>query len=142
MNTHLTQTQNNKEEKEMDTIVPIGLKKFIEGMLFEAELVTNDDELNQRIIGEIYLRLAAYLNSRVINFVPENKLEELEELLNANADSHILDIFITTNIPNYTAVYATILLEFKSLYLGKPPYTNIADLPNTIKTKVQNANDR
>ena len=125
--------KNLNQIASQDTEIPDEIAGFLKGIMMDAKIYTDDQEMNDRVMSEIYLRFTTYVNSRVLDYVPEDKMEDLENLLKNMNDAHEIDDFIAKNVPNYQAVYNTILLEFRDIYLGK---MDMADLPDAIKVKV------
>ena len=125
--------KNLNQIASQDIEIPDEIASFLKGIMMDAKIYTDDQEMNDRIMSEIYLRFTTYVNSRVLDYVPEDKMEDLENLLKNMKDAHEIDDFIAKNVPNSQAVYNTILLEFRDIYLGK---MDMADLPDAIKVKV------
>lgn len=113
--------------------IPEEISSFLKGIMMDAKIYTDDQDMNDRIMSEIFLRFTSYVNSRVLDYVPEDRMEELENLLKDLKDPKEIDDFIAKNVPNYEAVYNTALLEFRDIYLGK---MDMADLPDAIQVKV------
>lgn len=99
--------------------IPEEIRSFLEGMLLEANLYTNDAAMNEGIVAELFIRFTTYLNSRVLDFIPEEKLADLEKLITSDTSAEAIDAFIAKHIPNYEDVYTKILVEFKEKMLGK-----------------------
>ncbi len=115
--------------------IPEEIKKFLEGIMVEAKINTDDEEMNKETLEDLFMRMVEFINLKIVDAVPEDKLEGLNELLLKNADQEEIDNYVEEALPDAQNVYNRIMLEFRDMYLGKGIYQNLEDSPEAVNVK-------
>ena len=92
-------------------------KNFLLNLLEEAGIDPVSEEMRDEILADLAKRLDAQLTLAAIAALPEDKVEEFEDLV--GQEKSVLEIpdYLERNIPNIAEVYAKALVEFKRSYL-------------------------
>jgi hypothetical protein len=95
------------------------IDQFVEDLIKEKGLPADlDSEVRQQLVNNLTERVANLINRRLIDALPDEKVTELEKLVDTNPqDAQAFQKFMADNVPNQEQVIAAALLEFRGLYL-------------------------
>lgn len=90
---------------------------FINELVKEKKL----DNLEQGVVEQMKKDLTDALEDRInaviLSKIPEEKLDEFEELLDNHTGNELQD-FVSNNVPDLDVLISLELLNFRNLYLG------------------------
>jgi hypothetical protein len=94
------------------------LENFIDQLIAEKGFDTSKPEYIKKIKDELYDLAEDAINSEVIKRLPEDKLDEFENLFETNATDEELVKFISQNIANIDQIISEVLINFRTIYLS------------------------
>lgn len=120
-----TQIQNTTDNLTLDenalkqVIIPPDIKIFLERILEEADLLLLDDETYNTILKSMYLQLDQHLLGRILEALPEDKLEGFIALDAAEKTSNpqAVQDYLEKNLPQAKDIFAKAFEDFKTMYL-------------------------
>ena len=92
------------------------LDQFADELLIAKGIAGLDQDVMNKMKGELLARLAEWLNISVIKALPENILPEAEHLLDINDISGLQELF-QKEIPNLQEILTAEMLKFRDVYL-------------------------
>ena len=93
------------------------LEQYIDKLVEEKNFGELEPEVLAQIKSDIGERLERRINASLLEHMPENKLDELEQKMNAN-DVEGVRKLCEDSIPDLQEVIAQTLLDFRRTYLG------------------------
>lgn len=90
---------------------------FINQIIKEKGLDTEPAEVVEQIRQDLQNSLEQRVNAMLISSLPEEKLPEFEQLLDAD-NTETIQAFLAANISDLQEKIAVELLQFKTLYLA------------------------
>lgn len=93
------------------------LDEFINEIIKEKNVTDLSPEVVEQLRSDLRDRLEDRINAAILDKVPEEKLEEFENLLDGQ-DQGKLQEFISAIIPDLDVVVSLELLSFRKLYLS------------------------
>ena len=96
------------------------MDEFLDNLLAQiGALQTADPEVVEQLKADMSERVAALINRRLIDALPDDKVTGLETLLDEQPNNvEAYQQFINDNLPNKQEIVNATLLEFRALYLG------------------------
>lgn len=94
------------------------LDQYIDNLLLERGVTGLDKPVMDEMRNDLMTRLGARLNAEMVALLPMDKIEELNDLLDADAEPDVVKTFFTSNIPDYQNVFARTLIDFRTSYLS------------------------
>jgi|ADurb_Gel_03_Slu_FD_contig_101_357720_length_4483_multi_2_in_0_out_0_2 hypothetical protein len=101
----------------MSTLSP-SLDKFVDELLAAQGIDGVDPEVREQLVEDLTTRLNDRLEAAMVAELPEDKLPELEQLLDHGNNEVELQKFFADNIPNLPALLARELAAFRQDYLS------------------------
>jgi len=101
----------------MSTLSP-SLDKFVDELLAAQGIDGVDPEVREQLVEDLTTRLNDRLEAAMVAELPEDKLPELERLLDHGNNEVELQKFFADNIPNLPALLARELAAFRQDYLS------------------------
>lgn len=101
----------------MSTLSP-SLDKFVDELLAAQGIEGVDAEIREQLIEDLTTRLDDRLEAAMVAELPEDKLPELEQLLDRKNNEMDLQKFFADNIPDLPALLARELAAFRQDYLS------------------------
>jgi len=101
----------------MSTLSP-SLDKFVDELLAAQGIDGVDPEVREQLVEDLTTRLNDRLEAAMVAELPEDKLPELERLLDHENNEVELQKFFADNIPNLPALLARELAAFRQDYLS------------------------
>jgi len=101
----------------MSTLSP-SLDKFVDELLAAQGIEGVDTEIREQLIEDLTTRLNDRLEAAMVAELPEDKLPELEQLLDRKNNEMDLQKFFADNIPDLPALLARELAAFRQDYLS------------------------
>lgn len=92
------------------------IEEFIDRVIEEKGIKTKTPEVLDQVKIDLTSRLEDSFNAMVLTNLPEDKLEEFNNLLDTGNEEEINN-FIAKNVPDIEQKLAEVMLEFKSSYL-------------------------
>ncbi len=94
------------------------LEQFVENLLVERGLASVDEAVLAELRADLLTRIGERLNAEMVALLETDKVEELNDLLDADAEPDIVREFFVSNVPNYQEVLARTLMDFRTSYLS------------------------
>jgi DNA replication protein DnaD len=96
------------------------IEQFVKQLLREKGLPQNlDEEVYNKLISDLSLRLENLINKRVIESLNDEQLGQFEQIIdNESDDTEKIQKFIEKNVPEREQITTSALMEFRDLYLG------------------------
>lgn len=94
------------------------LEQFVENLLVERGLTSVDEAVLVELRADLLTRIGERLNAEMIALLEADKVEELNDLMDADAEPDVVREFFVSNIPNYQEVLARTLMDFRTSYLS------------------------
>jgi hypothetical protein len=96
------------------------MDEYLTDLLSQTGAVqTADQDVLRQLKSDLSERVTALINRRLIDALSEDKVAELERLLDEQPDNvEAYQQFMVDNLPNRQEIVNTSLLEFRALYLG------------------------
>jgi hypothetical protein len=96
------------------------MDEYLTDLLSQTGAVqTGDQDVLRQLKSDLSERVTALINRRLIDALSEDKVAELERLLDEQPDNvEAYQQFMVDNLPNRQEIVNTSLLEFRALYLG------------------------
>lgn len=93
---------------------------FVNDLLAQTGATVGADlEVEQQLKLDLAERAATLINRRLVDALPEDRVEALNQLLDERPDDvDAYQQFISDNVPSKDEVVAAALYEFRVLYLG------------------------
>ncbi len=101
----------------MSTLSP-SLDKFVDELLAAQGIEGVDAEIREQLIEDLTTRLNDRLEAAMVAELSEDKLPELEQLLDHKNNEMDLQKFFADNIPDLPALLARELAAFRQDYLS------------------------
>ena len=109
------------EQKKVSTAedrVDLNLERFAENLLQEKELANIDQETRDVMRADLVDRLEKVTNKVIVDSLPDDKLMELEALVDKKASQEELRDFVGANVPEIEDKLTDAYFDFRRLYLG------------------------
>ena len=97
--------------------IPQEMRAYLEAVLEEADLLILNSEEREQIIQTMYRQLDLFLLTRILEELPEDKLEAFEKLDEEKANITQIEDFIRSSVPNAKEVFEKAYEDFRELYL-------------------------
>lgn len=116
----------------------VALDAYASQMLQEKGALTDDEQQNAAKLNQLRTQLDEVIDRAVIDALPEEKLPELEELLNRDASDAEIDKFFVNSGADFEGATKAALERFRLDYLnGKSDETQVnSTMTNTINSGV------
>ncbi|HNW20032.1 MAG TPA: DUF5663 domain-containing protein [bacterium] len=101
----------------MSTLSP-SLDKFVDELLVAQGIDQLEPEIRDQLVQDLTDRLNDRLEAAIVAELPEEKLPELEVIIDKKAGNEELQKFFAQNIPDLPAILARELAAFRQSYLG------------------------
>ncbi len=94
------------------------LLNFVQEIINDkAEFAELETDIKEELMRDLLQRTETRVKSVIVTNTPEEKLEELENLLDLN-DQEKLKVFYEQNIPNLPALIASELIALRNMYIA------------------------
>lgn len=102
-----------------NVLIPPDIKIFLEGLLEEADLLILNDEMYDTILKSMYLQLDQHLLGRVLEALPEDRLEGFIALdaTEKTSDPATVQDYLEKHLPDAKDVFAKAFADFRTMYL-------------------------
>ena len=94
------------------------LNQFVTNLLTEKGITHVDPLVMDEYRADLLIRLSERLNAEMVALLAPEHVEQLNELLEADAEPESLREFFIINVPNYEAVFTQTLADFRTAYLS------------------------
>lgn len=94
------------------------IDQFVENLLVERGMTGVDEAVLAELRADLMERLSERLNAEMVALLDSEKVEELNDLMDADAEIDIVREFFMSNVPNYQDVFARTLMDFRTSYLS------------------------
>lgn len=94
------------------------LDQFVGSIIDEKKLEGITDEVRTQLVSDMRDRLLDQINRALIEALPEEKVDELNEMLERDATDDELQTFIGASGVNAQEVAARTMVTFRNLYIG------------------------
>jgi predicted house-cleaning noncanonical NTP pyrophosphatase (MazG superfamily) len=121
INQQITDQPVSQDNQSTDTAqlapIPDEVREYLDSLLQDAGMSGFDPAMHDAMINELYIRLDKFLIGKVVEFLPEDKLEEFAKLNEETADPAKIQEYLTANLQNAQDVFTTAFGEFRDIYL-------------------------
>lgn len=93
------------------------LETYIDHLLEEKGLQNMEPSVLSEMKNDLIERITERLNAEMIAALPQDKIAELNELMDGGNAEEVRS-FLETNVPDFDNVLARTLMEFRATYLG------------------------
>ena len=97
--------------------IPDEVREYLDSLLQDAGMTGFDPAMHDAMIAELYVRLDKFLIGKVVEFLPEDKLEEFAKLNEEASDPQKIQEYLTANLPNAQDVFTQAFGQFRDIYL-------------------------
>jgi hypothetical protein len=97
--------------------IPNDIDAFLESILYEANLVTLDENMRQELKKELFDQLDNYLASVIVDKLAPEDLERFIEMSQEQRPKEEIELFINEKIPHPQEFFANAFVRFKAMYL-------------------------
>lgn len=104
-------------QQDYQIAIPEDIKLFLMDMIQESGMLLLDDLVKESMMQELYVRLDSFLVSKLVENLPQEKLEEFAILEEKNAEPQVIQDFLQTNLANPQEIFLEGFSEFKNMYL-------------------------
>ncbi|MEK9155050.1 MAG: DUF5663 domain-containing protein [Patescibacteria group bacterium] len=94
------------------------LEQFVNNLLTEKGVTHAEPAVMDEFRADLTTRVSERLNAEMVALLPSEKVEELNDLLDADVEPDTLREFFMTNVPSYQEVFARTLIDFRTSYLS------------------------
>lgn len=98
--------------------IPADIRKFLEGILQDANMTSLDETMREEMVKELYARLDSYLTSTIVRNLPPENLEEFTKMNEQKRPQPEIEQYLKDHLPNSQEVLSQAFMEFRELYLG------------------------
>lgn len=98
-------------------VIPDEIRAFLESILEDGDMMILDSNSKERMIQELFIELDAYLRTKVLEYLPENKLKDFVEISKNDPTPEKMTAYLQENLPNSQEVFAQAFEEFRDIYL-------------------------
>lgn len=98
--------------------IPADIRKFLEGILQDANMTSLDETMREEMVKELYARLDSYLTSTIVRNLPPENLEEFTRMNEQKRPQPEIEQYLKDHLPNSQEVLSQAFMEFRELYLG------------------------
>lgn len=92
------------------------IQNFLESIINNADDGSITPEVRQEMLATLSQQLDSALLASAIDALPEEKLDEYEQLISSQPTAEQLQQFLSQNIPNLQDIYRLTLIEFRREY--------------------------
>ncbi len=94
------------------------LDKFIRDILNQKQLSGVSPEVEKQLVADLKERLIDQINRAIIDAMPEDKMDEFNQMLDSDVDDAQIQQFVANSGVDTRQVTIETMLRFRSLYLG------------------------
>lgn len=94
------------------------LQQFVTNLLTERGVTHVDPAVMDEYRADLLMRISERLNAEMVALLAPEKVDELNELLDAEAEPESINEFFRQNIPAFDEVFAQTLSDFRASYLS------------------------
>ncbi len=94
------------------------IDQFVENLLVERGLTGVDEAVLAELRSDLLTRIGERLNAEMVVLLDAERVGELNDLMDADAEVDIVREFFMSNVPNYQDVFARTLMDFRTSYLS------------------------
>ncbi len=96
------------------------LDKFINQILDQKKLPNLSEEVRAQLVSDMGERLIDQVDRAIINALPEDKIDELNNLIESGADEPTLQKYIAESGVDIKDITIKTMLLFRDLYIEAP----------------------
>ncbi len=107
----------------MPNQIPPEIQQYITSLLQEAGKSNLSQEELTSATNDMYHRIETFLIDKLVENLPETKLEEFTNLSEQATDATVLQQYLQQNIPNVQDVFAKAFEDFRTTYIQQAKST-------------------
>lgn len=93
------------------------IEQFLESIIDYADEGDITPDMRQDMMAALSQQLDSALMAGALEVLPEDKLDEYEQLISSQPSAEKLQQFFSQNIPNLQDVYRLVMVEFRRQYV-------------------------
>ncbi len=94
------------------------VREFLLGILQDANMQMTDEEMQEEMIKELFVRLDNYIGSVIIDNLQPNDVEAFIKLNEENKSREEINTFLKQKMPNAQEVMQKAFMHFREMYLS------------------------
>jgi predicted dinucleotide-binding enzyme len=94
------------------------LQQFVTNLLTERGVTHVDPAVMDEYRADLLMRISERLNAEMVALLTPEKIDELNELLDAEAEPEAVNEFFRQNVAAFDEVFAQTLADFRTSYLS------------------------
>ena len=94
------------------------IKKFLQGLLVEANLGGLEPQLEEELLRDLNVRLEDRLVLTAASKLTAEKQDEFKNMTDKGVPQDEVEKFLRENVPNIEQVFAESMNEFREIYLN------------------------
>lgn len=95
------------------------LEAFVGEIVDKKQLDGVDSEVRAQLVEDLTARLFDQINRALLAALPDDKMSELESLIDSGADEAAVQQFIVNAGVNVQQITVGVMVAFRNLYLGE-----------------------
>ncbi len=113
----VSQNQQQVDDQAQVALIPDEVREYLDSLLNDAGMDGFDPAMHDAMINELYIRLDKFLIGKVVEFLPEDKLEDFAKLNEETTDPAKIQEYLQQNLPNAQDIFTNGFGEFRDIYL-------------------------
>lgn len=117
--------QSKKPATSQKIQIPPDARAFLVNLMQEAQIKPINDNENEEMLEQLFIRLDKYIAATIVNNLPTEK--DVEVFIKMNQEKKTqeeLQKYIKDKIPNADEIFAQMFIDFRGLYIGNTPVEN------------------
>lgn len=94
------------------------VREFLLGILQDANMQMSDEEMQEEMIKELFVRLDNYIGSVIIDNLQPNDVEAFIKMNEENKPREEVNNFLKEKMPNAQEVMQKAFMHFREMYLS------------------------
>lgn len=100
----------------MNKQIPIEIRAYLTDILQQTGNLPEDQVKEEAMLQELYTRLDKFLSLKMVDFIPDEKLDSFSQMLESQASAEQIQQFVSENVPNAQDVFTVAFGEFRDMY--------------------------
>ncbi len=97
--------------------IPEEIQVYLNRLLDESGMTGLEDSVRESMLQDLFLQLDDYIIEKVVDYLPEDKLNGFTDLMKQNPPKDQVEDYIRKNVPNAQDVFTVAFADFRDIYL-------------------------